>query len=295
MPKDAYGNPADVIGDPTSTVSRMNLARLYNQYFGGISRKMKYGVIDMLGMKNSDLDPLELVYTTNNNTINKIFDHMLGLLEIIGTEQYTNYRKISDIEVKKDIIYETVTKEFYIYYKVSSKKAAYQIVAEIKDSIYAPLTTNIEIDVDGVKKESIDEVLIAPMYMILLNKNAENFLSAASSKVNHYGFPVGVSKFERGNVNYNKSAVRVYGETEVRMLAAYGGRKLIAELKDRASSQETHKYMYEKLLNVETPTNLESVIDRTERPYGDDAGLKLVESIFNAAGIDIVYTEEEKR
>jgi len=294
MPIDEYGNRADIIADSTSTIGRMNLAKLYIQYFSATSREIQHHVkTTLIGNNKDNISNIELVENANDNTINTLFDHILGLLRIIGNEQYEAYSAVNSLEVKRTILLEIIEKEFYIYYKVSNEKKAYSIVTEIHNSIYAPKIGKLLFNIDGTVKTSLEDILIAPLYMICLSKNADNFLSAASAKANHYGLPVGVSKFDRPNINYKNSATRVLGETEVRLIAAYGGRKAIAELKDRASSPKTHETIYNTILRSDTPTNIDTIIDRNKLPYGGDVGLKLVESIFNASGIEIVYSKED--
>lgn len=286
------GKPVDVIGDPTSTVSRMNLARLYNQYLAGASRKVKHDLIGMLG--GHDIPVTELVDSASDKAIKEAYTYLVNYLKIYENEQYFGYVKVTDLRSMREILHEAVTEEVYVYFRVGNKKKSYQIVSELRDTVYSPILTPIDIPTSQGMKKTKEPILIAPLYMIVLNKSAENFLSTASSFVNHYGVPVSLSKSMRSNVPWKNSGTKVFGETEIRLISGYGGRKAIAELKDRAANQDTHKELYKNLLTADVPTNIDVIIDRDKFSYGGDSALKLVESIFNASGIDIAYTVEKQ-
>lgn len=55
MPVDALGNRADIIQDPASTISRMNIGRLYEQYISQASRQLKQQITNTL-INMDDID-----------------------------------------------------------------------------------------------------------------------------------------------------------------------------------------------------------------------------------------------
>lgn len=285
MPYDNFGNRADVIMDPSSVPSRMNAGRLYEQYFNAISRHTKKQVINMLGN-------VQDVSVCNDSQINQAFDVVLGLLKIIGTEQYDGYKQIKDRETKEVVLQEIIDKELFLLYKISSAKKPYQISLEVQGTMYEPPIDHINIKSNGMFKPSIDKIMIAPLYVILLAKTADNFLSTASAKTNHYGLPIGVGNTGKHRLPWRNSPVKILSETETRLFLAYGSRLGVAELKDRGNAMETHEHVYRNILNARTPTNIDRVVDRNKIPYGGDAALALVNDIFNAGGISIEYVPD---
>lgn len=283
MPVDEYGNVADIIMDPSSIPSRMNVGRLYEQYFNAMSRHTKKLVIEIMENKSA--------YELSEPTVIKAFDTVLGLLELIGTEQYTSYLNTS-YEQKLEILEEIRLRELYILYKISSKKKAYQIVLKTQQTMYAPPLGRIRHRnvKDGVTKRKI---FIAPLYIILLARTADNFLSTASPKVNHFGLPIGVSNKSKNLWPFRNSPVKIISETESRLYAAYS-RSVIgpAELKDRANSIPTHEHIYRNILSADVPTNIHRVVDREVVPYGQDSSLDIINNIFNAAGMSIEYIHD---
>lgn len=277
---------ADIIMDPTSLVSRMNVGRVYEHKFNAISRKTQWEIRKAMGGLKPILD-----YT--NHEIEAGWNVLLGLLKIIGTEQYDVYSKLTDKAAITEILEECLYKEVYILYKVSSKKKAYQIITEIKGTIYEPEIKPIMIPTPTGDRPTKEPVLIAPLYTILLGKTAESYLSVASAKVNHFGLPIGVGANTRNYLPYRSSPTKVLSETESRLYTSYVSRKGMVELKDRANSIPTHESLYANILRAPQPTNIDSVVDRTKVPYGNDSTLDLINNIFNSAGLDIVYDKDK--
>jgi len=291
MPYDAEGNQAHIVMDPSSIPSRMNAGRVYEHYFNGVSRKTQKLVRDSVGFHSVQKNIME--YT--DAEINNAFNIVLGVLEIIGTEQYDNYRMVSNMESKREVIEEILYDEFFILYTVSSKKKPYQIVSQIVGTMYEPLIDHLTLIENGVKKKSKNKALIAPIYTILLAKTADNFLSTASAKTNHYGLPIGVGNNGKYRMPWRNSPVKVLSETESRLYVSYVSRLALAELKDRANSIKTHAEVYKNILEAPIPSNIDRVVDRNKIPYGGDAALELVNSIFNVGGINIKYTPDKHK
>lgn len=286
MPIDKDGNIADVIMDPSSIISRMNAGRLYEQYFNGMSRKCQKLVRESVNYKYID--------QCTDDEINNAYNIILGLLELLDTEQYKTYKSVKDINVKKDIVNEALTKEVYLLYKVSSDKLPYQITKDSINTIYQPTIDKVKYNRYGKTIVTKDSVLIAPIYTMILSKTADNFLSNASAKTNHFGMPIGVGSANRHKLPWRNSPVKTLSETESRLYVSYVSRKALAELKDRGVSSETHKHVYKNVLEAPIPTNIDHVVDRSVVPYGQDSGLGLINNIFNSGGISIEYVPENK-
>lgn len=279
---------ADVVMDPASVVSRMNVGRIYEQYFTAMTRKtqtmMRLAVND-----ERDINKL------SDQQVDKAFDILMGLLKIIGTEQYNEYLIASKDKAKKrEIVNECLNDEVYILYRVSSNKQAWEIILESKNTPYYPQTTPVYMNTDQGTITFKNKVRIAPVYTILLNKTADNYLAVSTGKVNHFNILVNNGGSTKNITPWNDNAVRAMGETEGRLYTAYGSRKLAAETKDRSGSLETHKHIYKNILNAKIPTNIDQVVNRNEQPYGDDVSIQLAHNIFNASGITIEYTPHEK-
>ena len=274
---------ADIIMDPSSVVSRMNPGRIYEMYFNAISRKTQAEIRKAMG-------GIKPILKYSKKEIEDGWKILLGLYKIIGTEQYTEYSKLTNQHDILEILDECLTKEVFIYYKVSSDKKPHEIVTEVKGTIYEPEVNPIHIPtVNGEEKITKQPSMIAPLYTILLAKTAESYLSVSSAKVNHFGLPIGVGANTRNYLPYRSSPTKILSETETRLYLSYVSRLGLVELKDRANSIPTHEAAYENILKSEHPTNIQNVVDRNITPYGNDSTLDLINNIFNSAGLDIIY------
>jgi len=291
-PVDADGNRADIIMDPTSTVSRINIGRLYERYFMASSRKAKKLI-------KEEIDKIGGISNLTKKNIKNIFkDYVLEYLKILDTNQYPEYLNVynnNDYTTMLEILTEIYYKEFYIYYTVDNKKRAYEIVLDLEDSKFKPTYGPVRYKVNGQEFVTKDPVFIAPMYFILLNKIADGLLIASSSKVNHFRIPIGVNKEEKYRLPFRNTPVRALGETETRVYGAYGGRKFLAELADRSANTKSHELVYESILKAEKPTDIDKNIDRDKHPYGGHSILELFKTLLNSNGIDIAFTEDKRR
>lgn len=279
---------ADVIMDPGSVISRMNPGRLYEQYINGSSRRAQYIITQAMGGKK-----LKNKYT--DKEIEQGWKLLLDYLSIFETEQIDSYRTINSREEKLDILLECIFQEVHVYYKMESKKKAYTIVRDLEGTIFAPIRAKAHIpNEDGTVSVTKKDVLISPIYMILLAKTADVFLSVASAKTNHYGIPIKVNNTNADNMHYKASPTKNQSETEERVYCSYAGREAVIELKDRANSIETHKHMYKNILEADSPTNMQSFVDREVQPFGTDNSMELINYIFNAAGISIDFVPETR-
>ena len=300
MPVDQDGNRADLIMDPSSIVSRLNVGVMYERYFAATSRKAKKLITDEIkAILNKNEITFEDINSLNDNVIKEIFGkYVLGLVSIIGNKQFQIYKEAFDanrVEDMRSVIAEIVLDEFYLHYTVEDNKEAWEIVLEIENSIFKPPYGPVTYRENGRRYTTKRPVMIAPMYTLLLNKIADSVLSTSSAKVNHFGLPIGVSRLDKYRLPWKNNPVRNLGETESRLIASYGGREMLAELKDRGSSIETHTMVYRSILEADKPTNIDEAVDRTKHPFGTDKALDNLLTLFDSSGLDIKFVEDKRR
>lgn len=297
MPIDKNGNRADIIQDPASTISRMNIGRLYEQYISQASRQVKMSIVkDLEAISDeSDLDREVTIDDLSTDIVNSFFNRLLEFLHIMGNKQYDKYKSVAKLSVKKDILREVIEKEFYIYYTLDNPKQAYLIVEDLKNSKFAVDIGKITYkDREGKPVTSKEDILIGPMYTMLLAKIADTWLATSSAKVNHFGLPTSTSKAEKHRLAWRNSGTKILSETEARLYVAYGSDELLAELKDMGTSIPAHENMTLNILNADMPTNMEHAVDRTKIPFGQDKARETIDSLMNAAGFSIAYKKDNK-
>ena len=290
MPYNKYGR-ADIVMDSNSIISRMNLARLYQQFFSGASRKTKVMLRNILNTDN--VHSLDMKQPINIENVENAFRCVMGLLGKFDTYQFDTYGQAT-LEEKLEILQECIQDEVKIQHQVSTEKRAYQIAMDIINSEYDPPVDYVSIpyvESDGTIKEfkTKTKLLIAPLYTILISKTADNMLYTSSPNLNNFMFPIPVTSSNRDRFPYRNTPVKNISETEGRLFSFYGGREAIAELKDRANSVPTHRALYNNILTAQHPTNVDNLVDRNLVPFGNDSAIKLVQSIFNSIGMSYTY------
>lgn len=289
MPFNQYGR-ADIVMDPSSIPSRMNVGRLYEQYYNAISRHVKYRVTQAINNRPLRSIPVE--------ELESIWQIPLDLTKIVGSEQY-DYFLQATYEDKIEILQYTLDKEFQILYKFKKwnkerPKEPYQVCLDVIGTEYEPPMTHLNYMVNGVMKTTKEKILLAPSYIILLGRTADNYLAVSSPKVNHFGFAIGISNNAKHNSVGRLNPVRTISETEGRLYVAYSKTPVgPAELSDRAKSIPTHKHIVRNILEAPNPTNIDRVVDRTLVPYGNDSAINLVNNILSSSGIELAYVHDD--
>lgn len=290
MPVDSDGNRADIIMDPGSTISRLNIGRLYERHISASSRKAKKYVMDNIG------DAL----TTNNEAVmlDVFKKYVLDYVAMLNNEQYRTYNDAylnKDIESIKEVLQEIVDEELYVYSNIEDELKLFELVLIIEQSIFRPPYGPVTYKKNGITHNTKNNVMVAPMYILLLNKLADSLLTTSSAKVNHWGLPIGVSKADKNRFPHKNSPLRSIGETESRIYASYGGRKFLAELLDRGASTDTHSLIYRNILGAKKPTDIKELVNRKEHPYGSHKALEVINTLFQSVGLKIKYSKDKDR
>lgn len=273
MPYTKDGVRADLIMDPSSLPSRSNVGLVYEQYFNGASRKLR----DIVRHEPDD---------------NVAWSHVIAFLEAYGGPQLEYYSNATP-EEQREILTEIREKEFYLHYSVSSDKRAWEVVQDLEKTPYKPLVDNLLINYRGKVRETRYPAMIAPIYEMLLCKTPEESLMACSvPRFNHYMVAVGNSSAQKLSKHISNSPIKIYGETENRMLASIAGDKGLVEIQDRNCSIPTLKHIIDQILTAEHPGFCDNLVDRSKYKFGHNSALSLMKHVFEVGGIGIEYKED---
>ena len=276
MPKDSDGVPVDIVMDPLSIVSRMNVGRLYEIYIAGAARSAR------------DLVRKEL----EKGNKNKAWELVLEFLELIGTEQLDYYRSADDNGIE-EILEEIRRSELHVFYRVSSPKPIILIVSDIEKSKFKPKKEPITINVNGKEKKTKNPCLIGVIYNILLTKTPDESLSVTSDPyLNHFKMPTAPTAPKKYSLPWANKATKIIGETETRLFLSYGGAMLLAELRDRAINPSTVENIHKNLLTIDTPGFTENIVTREEAKFGMDVALTLFKNVLSAVGYELKYVPD---
>ena len=290
MPVDEDGNKADIIMDPKSTISRLNVGRLYE-------RHIKAGMVKLVKIVREEFKNFNVseVYELNNDQLISLFSHAVEFNNVLETKLAKYYEQaLHNVDREKmiSVVDEILNDKFRTYLTVDNEKRKWEILHDLDNTIYKPVYSNVRFRYKNRDVISKNRVLIAPMYIFLLSKIADTVLACSSAKLNHFGIPVVTSKADRNKLPYKNSPVRTQGETEGRLYVSYGGEKFLAEMKDLNTSIDSHSEAYTNILNAQYPTNIDTIVDRNKIKYGGERGLAILDSLWNSIGMEIKHVKE---
>ncbi|EKD89743.1 MAG: hypothetical protein ACD_33C00002G0035 [uncultured bacterium] len=292
MPIDKNGNRADVITDSTSTISRMNLGRTYESYLGATSRDNKQRLINYLCNKYKK--PLDAILDKlKEEDITYIFNYLKGLYALINSDMSEFINSLNKEELVNHIR-EVLTDNMYIYYPIDNDRNIINVLDDIDKSIYKPLNDKvIYTDDAGNIVETVENIQVGNLYIMLLDKIANTYMAVSSAKVNNFSFPVKGTNTDKHRYPHALTPTKTLGETEVRILASYMGGHGVSELIDLTSNPISHKLLVKNILDSNNPINNNSPINRDIVPYGQTKPLMIFKHILNSAGFDYEYKKEE--
>jgi DNA-directed RNA polymerase beta subunit len=297
MPVDSEGNRADIVMDSIATINRMNLGRLYEQYISSAARDMRKRLIITYAYngesKSACIKKLDAMKINTPELFSNGINYLLDFLSIICQQHYEYICALSEkdlVEYLADIL----TDDLFIYYPINNPKEPESIIEALEKHYpptYGPVTY---VGNSGNKVTTRRNVRIGPVYIMMLEKIADEWSAVSYGKNHHLGILATTSKSEKFTHPFHNTPVCTIGETEGRVYLGYLGRNAIAEMIDRANSPVTQKQMAWNILTAAKPTNIDTLIDRRIIPYGGAKPLQLLNHIFITAGIKITYTPEEK-
>lgn len=296
MPVDQNGNRADVVMDGGSTVARINIGRVYELYLGSAARDVSQNVRKMLGSRYTKgykiLDEVTRIYNNNPKAVEDTYNYLMGFYSLICDKQYQFFNNLSTNE-KLEHLASVVEIGVYIYYPIENQKEIVDVVKDIEANyppVFGPVTyTGMNGDIVTTK----NNVRIGPVYMMLLEKIADDWSSVASGRLQHFGVLSPMTKSEKYAYPWRNSPVRTIGEAEARIFASYCGREAIAEMFDRSNNPLTHKHAVWNILSSDNPGNIDHLIDRNVMPLGGSKPLQLLKHFAMCAGWQPVYEKED--
>ncbi len=305
MPVDADGNRAEIIMDGESTVNRMNPGRLYASYINCVSRDLLKTI--KAELENAGIEMIEngiedriRRLDTRSSVVRECWDYMSDF-----------YRTVSDSmrawvdETEIDYVHHIATalldraigrshvEPLDIYLPTEDQVFLPTMVEELRQRFpqtYGPVTFQDEYGKTHTTKEN---VRIASNYVMLLEKIADDGAAIASGKLQHHGMLSKVTAADKYTTPARESATRILGEAEVRLMTAYVGSSVVAEILDRSTNPNTHKSAYRNLLKAKNPSAIKNIVDRKAIPLGADKPGQLINHIAEIGGWRFVYGPDE--
>lgn len=302
MPMDAHGNRADAIMDGGATVSRMNYGRLYEHFFNAASRDLVRELTIGLGFQPTSKDvykKLTALEEDNPALFEHAWNRLMGLYEIISPRQYAmfiggryengrqGYRSQHLSRVIKH--YLDKNQGAHLFVPTDNEPEVTDIVRNLQ-AFCPPLNEPVTyVGNSGRRVTTVNPVQIAPLYVMLLEKIADDWSACPSGKLQHFGVLSQLSAGDKYSKPTRTQPIRAMGESEVRIYGAYCGTEVTADMLDKNNNPFTHKYMLQQIYSADKPTAIKTIVDRSKVPMGGSKPLQLIKHIASAGGWKFVY------
>jgi len=297
MPVDEAGNRADVIVDQGSTISRMNISRTYEAYFGGLARDTRKKIIEdcakslnistetLMSNPEAFLTDKEVIYAQN---------YLYGLYKLFSVRMSKFIKELSLDKMRLYLI-DIIKNQLSFYIPPDNEIRVVDAIKAIENSPYKPIRGHIRYK-DFYGRECIvrSKTQIGNFYVMFLDKIADSYMAVSSSRVNNFGFPIKLSSNEKNKFPHSQTPVRSLGETESRIMVSYSDPVAIAEMFDLNTNPTSHKLAVSKILQSDKLTRIENIVDRENITYGNTRPLSILKHLFNCAGMNFRYIPESE-
>ena len=283
MPVDEFGVRADLIADAgSSTISRMNIGRVYEHYLGAASRDNQMRLVSHFANKYG----VDFKHKLIEEDFDYAFNFLRGFYDFFNSDMITFIDQLNEEERRAHIL-ECLEEAIYIYFPTDNEINVVEVIKNLEQSSYKPNLGKVTYrDELGNMTTTLDDVRIGKMYIIALDRIANDYAAVSSAKVNSFNFPIKGGQADRYKYPHSLTPTTTLSETEVRILTSFAEPALVAELVDLALNPVSHKLLVKNILEKKEAYSTEYDIDRDIDEYGQTKSLMLLRHIFTAAGFD---------
>lgn len=292
MPVDEAGNRADVVMDPNSTISRMNIGRLYEQYINAASRDVVKRLREIFQLEPTDpqlLAKLKQAKESNPALWEDAWSYLMGYYQIVSPKMFVWLTSDDYTGDRAQHLFHVLKEGIYLYLPPENDPEGPEMIRQLEKAYrptYGPVSY---IGNSGRRVTTINPVRIGSVYMILLEKTGDDWTAVSSGKLQHFGVLSQVTNADKFSQPTRNQAIRALGESEVRIYTSYAGPAITADILDRNNNPATHRQILESILHAEKPTDIANSVNRDLVPLGGSKPLQLVKHILEIQGIRFVY------
>lgn len=272
-PIDENGNRADVIMDNCSITKRMNLGKPAEQYINGAS---VYATKIARQLKSQGL-------------MDEAYAHLMSYYEAAAYEQWELHQNpVYSTKANRDFHVNWVCENGVELYCPTDRKffGAEQIRRIMRKHDFP--TTRVRYRAPhGEMVWTKDPVVIAPIYIILLEKMGEYWASCAIPKLTHFGTLSTLTQVDKYALPWRNTPTRFTGESEIRLFLAACGGWFTNRLLSFANTPTMQKAAVVKILRHKDPMRLPSMIDEKENPLGRGRPLQMYKHIQACRGVQL--------
>ena len=294
MPVDDQGNRADIIVDAGSRFARMIPGSLYQHALGGLTRDIAMNTIRPLTGYQEGMS--EEVFRANLTpyAFEQAIEKLFTLFRLTGSGQYEFYSQQSEHELIGELYDICVEKQISLNRMINDKVDLSKTMTEMR-RIFNPVITPVTFfnRYSGKFERTTKPVLIAPLYMMILDKVGGELMATSTANIHAFGILAQTNKGNKMRYPWRNTPAKVIGETEMRLYLAYCGRRVVAELYDRSNSIETQKAVVWSISENDKPTKIHSLVNRADIKFSNTKSLQFFKHMMGCRGISVEWKREQ--
>lgn len=284
MPRDQWGNYADLILDGDSTIKRMNPGRLFEQYLNCAHRHTREKVLEMINAGNRK-GAWEYLYEYYGVCSSAMKEKVDGYLEQEAKKGPTRLQDAIDYHLES-----IVSDKIKMYVPLNLPEIGIDQVRNIHQSKFAPPLGPVTYrGHDGQMVTTHADVFIASMYVIMLEKTGDDWSAVSSPKLQHFGIPAKLTRADKLSTPGHEQPVRFLGEDEGRLIAAFCGGDVVAELLDQTNSPIKHRAIVTTIARAPQPMNIHDVAPPSSVVQGKNRAVEFVKHLVRCSGVKFVW------
>lgn len=263
MPVDAIGNRADMIMDDLSTIKRMNIGRLYEQYINAAG----------LRVSKTIAKELEITPQPNEERLQELWDFLMGFYKIVSPRHHEAVIASGGETRRLKHLTDVARRGVYLFMPTDTPVSYKDVVTELVKhypAAYGPVTYRGK---SGRRVTTKNPVLIGGLYMLLLEKTGNTWAGVSSAKLQHLGIPAKLTNSDKYSLPYRPQPVKILGESEVRLMCAAIDGFTVADLLDQSNNPAAHRAIVKNILHADKPAAIPVAVDRSGNP---PAGVEFV-------------------
>lgn len=302
MPIDKHGTRADVIQDPISVGNRMNPTKPFEHYLNAtndqVERELRAAVAN----------------GWTEEAITWCWNRVLQYYKIVSPTMYDKITSKAYRQTPKQHIEQLLNNKpgIRLHIPTNNRPEPIEIAKALREEFpidYGPVSY---VGASGRRCTTVQPVMIASQYMILLEKTGSDWSACASGALQQHGILTKLTRHDKHARPGRSSPTRSLGEDETRLVAATATRNTtaqslipklgpaaadglaVAEMMDMANNPLVHQEAVRRILTAPQPTNIQTLIDRKKFPRGGSRSLRFLKHHLEAGGIQFVYTDDLK-
>lgn len=229
----------------------------------------------------------------NDIGLEAAWGYLLDYYQVISPEYKTIIElSIKDKQSKEYHLDQFISGDVAVLLQPGTVRTGSELSKEISDKYpihYGPITI---FDLDGNPVETKDDFLVAKTYMIRLEKIGDSWSATSVPNRQHHGIISRLSALTKNALPYRNQAIRVAGETEVRLMMATMNPMVVVALLQLANNNDLCNIAIRTILESNNPAEIKELINYSKLGNYPSKSLEQVEHLMYCYGLEFGYIDE---